>query len=130
TRAGVGGAVVPAALLLPQLVQAGELGDLEAGLEHQGAAGGPVAAVLVAGVGDRAGVLHRAAAGGVVGLLLLGRLLLLGLLRNDLLLQRVRLARRGLGLGGSLRGGLVLGFPLVSASRRVLAVPLLEELHV
>src|SRR5689334_16844662 len=61
TRAAVLGLVVPAAFPLPQLLEAGELGDLEAGFEHQGAADGPVAAELVARGGDVAGELRRAA---------------------------------------------------------------------
>src|SRR3569833_1228546 len=61
---GVEGLVVPAALTLPQLVQAGELVDLEAGLEHQRAPRLAAARVLVARARHVAGVGHRTAAGG------------------------------------------------------------------
>src|SRR5689334_5178042 len=49
----VGGLVVPATLPGEQLVEAGELINLESGVEHQRTPGLPSAAVVVAGAGDR-----------------------------------------------------------------------------
>src|SRR3954470_10112839 len=127
--AGVVGLGVPAALFLPELVEARHRVEAEAAVEQDRAADAPVAAVLAAGLRDRAGERHGLALGGGLlgGLLGLGGLLVGGLLLDHRGLELARLGGGGLGGGGGLLRGVRLGGALRGAGGGVFGVPLLEQ---